>query len=78
MSNAAVVDLTEKVKEQKKNIERKTLNVKELAQVLGIGQTKARELCKTKGFPVIKIGNRYLVPITRLEEWLNNNIGKEF
>lgn len=78
MSNAAVVDLTQKVQEQKKNIERKTLNIKELAQVLGVGQTKARELCKTSGFPVIKIGNRYLIPITRLEEWINNNVGKEF
>ena len=73
-----VVDLTEKVKEQKRNIEKKTLNVKELAQVLGVGQTKARELCKTKGFPVIKLGNKYLVPIARLDEWINNNVGREF
>ncbi|MBC8580944.1 hypothetical protein [Zhenhengia yiwuensis] len=44
-----VKDLTEKVAEQKKNIERRTLSVKELAQVMGIGENKARQLCKSKG-----------------------------
>lgn len=73
-----VTDLTEKVKEQKKNIEKRTLSVKELAQVMGIGENKARQLCKSKGFPCIKVGNRILIPITRFEEWLNNSVGQEF
>ena len=73
-----VKDLTQKVAEQKKNIERRTLSVKELAQVMGIGENKARQLCKSKGFPCIKVGNRTLIPITRFEEWLNNSVGQEF
>lgn len=73
-----IEDLTEKVQAAKDKLEKRTLNVKELAQVLGVGETKARELCRSKGFPVLKIGNRYLIPITRFEEWLNNSIGKEF
>lgn len=74
-----VVDLTEKVKEQKKNIERQTLNIKELAQVMGCGENKARQIVRSKGFPCIKVGNRYLVPIAKFEEWLNNQaIGQEF
>lgn len=76
---SSVVDLTEKVKKQKKNIERQTLNIKELAQVMGCGENKARQIVRSKGFPCIKVGNRYLVPIAKFEEWLNNQaIGQEF
>ena len=76
---SSVVDLTEKVKEQKKNIERQTLNIKELAKVMGCGENKARQIVRSKGFPCIKVGNRYLVPIAKFEEWLNNQaIGQEF
>lgn len=73
-----IEDLTEKVQAAKDKLEKRTLTVKELAKVLGIGETKARELCRSKGFPVLKVGNRYLIPITRFEEWLNNSVGKEF
>lgn len=76
---SSVVDLTEKVKEQKKNIERQTLNIKELAQVMGCGENKARQIVRSKGFPCIKVGNRYLVPIKKFEAWLNDQaIGQEF
>lgn len=73
-----VRDLTEKVAEQKKNIEKMTLSVKELAQVMGIGENTARQLCRSKGFPTIKVGSRTLIPIRRFEEWLNNSVGQEF
>lgn len=73
-----VKDLTEKVAEQKKNIEKMTLSVKELAQVMGIGENAARQLCKSKGFPAIKVGSRTLIPIRKFEEWLNNSVGQEF
>lgn len=74
----AVVDLTEKVKEAKAKLEKRTLNVKQLAEVLGIGETKARQLCRSKGFPVLKVGNRYLIPIAQLDSWIEANVGKEF
>ena len=75
--NGRIEDLTEKVKAAKDKLERRTLNCKELAQVLGCGDTKARELMKSKGFPSFRIGNRWLVSITRFEEWLNNAEGQE-
>ena len=74
----AVVDLTEKVEEAKAKLEKRTLNVKQLAEVLGVGETKARQLCRTKGFPVLKVGNRYLIPIAQLDSWIEANVGKEF
>ncbi|MDF2612873.1 MAG: hypothetical protein K0S71_659 [Clostridia bacterium] len=78
MSNV-IKDLTEKVLEHKKEIEKKTFTAKEVSQVLGISENKVRQLLRAKnGIPNIKIGSRILVPITRFEEWLNNSIGQEF
>jgi excisionase family DNA binding protein len=73
-----LVDLTDKVKRQKEDIEKKTLSIRELAQVMGIGENTARQLARTKGFPVITIGKRKLVIISKFEEWLEENAGREF
>lgn len=73
-----VKDLTDKVEEQKKKIERLTLTVNEAAQVLGVGQNKMRQLTKVSGFPVIRVGTRILIPANKFETWINDNVGKEF
>lgn len=75
---AIVKDLTQKVIEQKKEIERKTLTIKELAAVLGVGEDKARQLTHTKGFPVVVLGKRRLIIASRLDSWLDENIGRVF
>ena len=51
------------------------LNVKELCEYLGIGQTKARELLSNpaNGFTV-RIGNRLYAHKGRLDNWLLNQI----
>ena len=76
--NGRIEDLTEKVKAAREKLEQRTLTIKELAQVLGIGETKARELMKSKGFPSFRISNKYLVSIVRFEQWLNEAEGKQF
>lgn len=38
------------------------LSVREIAKVLGISKTSAYELVRRKGFPVLKIGSRLVVP----------------
>lgn len=54
---------------------RALLNVKELCEYLGIGQTKARELLSNpaNGFTV-RIGNRLYAHKGRLDNWLLNQI----
>ena len=54
---------------------RALLNVKEMCEYLGIGQTKARELLSNpaNGFTV-RIGNRLYVHKGRLDHWLLNQI----
>jgi len=46
---------------------RKTLNVDEVAQLLGIGRTLAYQAVRRGEIPSIRIGNRYLVSKAALE-----------
>lgn len=51
------------------------LNVKEMCEYLGIGQTKARELlANSKNGFAIRIGNRLYAHKGRLDKWLLNQI----
>lgn len=76
---STVIDLTEKVQEQRKNIENKTISVKEFAKIMGCSENVAREMCRSKNPPpYIKIGNRYRIIISRLDQWLDTIIGNEF
>ena len=48
----------------------------EVSKCLNLGRDNTYALLKTKGFPSIQIGNQFLVPEDKLEEWVNNNLGK--
>lgn len=60
---------------EKKKEEKALLNVKEMCNYLGIGQTKARELIAdpSNGF-TIRIGNRLYAHRGKLDAWLLNQI----
>ena len=47
----------------------------EIAKVLGISKTSAYELVRSKGFPVLKIGSRMVVPKEKFREWVEQNTG---
>lgn len=51
------------------------LSVREIAKVLGISKTSAYELVRSKGFPVLKIGSRMVVPKEKFCEWVEQNTG---
>lgn len=51
------------------------LSVREIAKVLGISKTSAYELVRRKGFPVLKIGSRLVVPKEKFREWVAKNTG---
>lgn len=53
-------------------IKSKVYNVNDIKELLGIGNNKAYELMKCDNFPSFNIGNRWLVPIDRFDEWLMN------
>ena len=55
--------------------EKALLNVKEMCDYLGIGQTKARELlADPKNKFTVRIGNRLYAHKQRLDTWLINRI----
>ena len=50
----------------------KKITIQQMAKNLHIGLTKAYQLKKQPGFPVVKIGRKYLVDSEKLEQWLEN------
>ena len=57
------------------SLPRKTYNVQEAAMVLGISVPKTYQLCQAKGFPAVRLGARIVIPIDRLDAWLNEQAG---
>jgi predicted DNA-binding transcriptional regulator AlpA len=51
-----------------------TLNADQVAQVLGISRAGAYTLMHSKGFPVIQINKRLVVPRDRFLEWMERKI----
>lgn len=54
-------------------MEKATMSVQELSAQMGISLPKAYELVKQPGFPTIRIGTRYLIPVDAYKEWLIKN-----
>ena len=52
------------------------LNSETAAKLLGISISGMYELMHEKGFPVLKIGTRLVVPRDKLREWVEQNVGK--
>lgn len=52
------------------------LNAATVARVLGIAPSSAYELMHERGFPVLKIGNRMVVPKEQFIRWVNQNTGE--
>ena len=54
-----------------------TLNVVQVAAVLGISRAGAYELVHSEGFPALKIGSRIVVPKDKLQEWIDANTAQK-
>ena len=54
-----------------------TLNVVQVAAVLGISRAGAYELVHSEGFPALKIGSRILVTKDKLREWIDANTAQK-
>ena len=52
------------------------LNAETAAKLLGISISSMYELMHEKGFPVLKIGTRLVVPREKLRSWVEQNVGK--
>ena len=52
------------------------LSVPEMATALGISRAGAYELARSEGSPVLRIGNRIVIPKDKLQEWVDKQTEK--
>ena len=51
------------------------LNAETVSQVLGVSPSSGYELMHAPGFPILKIGNRMVVPKEKFIQWVEQNTG---
>ena len=51
------------------------LNAETVAKLLGISPSSGYELMHEKGFPVLRIGSRLVVPKEKFRAWVERNTG---
>lgn len=50
------------------------LNAQMVAKLLGISPSSSYELMHGKGFPVLRVGNRLVVPKEKFRQWVEEQI----
>lgn len=70
--------ITGKIRKHNELVKKRTLAIKEWADVEGISYNQALRFTHVKDFPLIKIGRERRVIVSRLDEWLDKHIGEEF
>lgn len=53
------------------------LNANDIANALGIGRVMAYTIMKSKGFPVVLVGKRKIVPKAAFIDWLDAQLNTE-
>jgi|LSQX01.1.fsa_nt_gb excisionase family DNA binding protein len=55
-------------------MEKLAISIEEFAKSTGIGRSKAFELSKQPGFPIVRLGRRIIIPVDALKAWLENQV----
>lgn len=58
-------------------LQQQYLKPQDVMKHLQLGRDKVYELCRTPGFPAIKIGISYRIDPEEYKKWLKRNIGKQ-
>ena len=58
-------------------MERLLLRPSEVAELLGIGRSKAYELCASNQLKVVRIGKSIRVPVEALHQWMHEQMARE-
>ncbi|OOM11154.1 helix-turn-helix domain-containing protein [Clostridium saccharobutylicum] len=56
----------------------KTMSVKEFCNEYGVGINKGYEIINSIDFPMLRLGRRILIIRSKVDEWMENQIGKRF
>lgn len=57
-------------------MEKLTITVKEMAELLGVGRPMAYALVNRSDFPVIRLGRKIVIPIEKLKQWMDDHINE--
>ncbi|ELC8367529.1 DNA-binding protein [Clostridium perfringens] len=72
-----MINISEKMKEHNELVKKRTLSIKEWAELEGISYNQALKFTHVKDFPIIKLGRERRVVISRLDKWFEDHIGTE-
>lgn len=61
-----------------RHIKKKTMTVEEFRKEWGVGYNKAYEMVNAEDFPIIKLGRKYLIIRSKVDEWIETHIGTQF
>lgn len=56
----------------------KTMSVKEFCSEYGVGINKGYEIINSRYFPMLRLGRRIIIIRSKVDEWIENQIGKSF
>ena len=57
-------------------IYKKTMSVKEFSNAYSIGENKAYEIVNMHNFPMVRCGKKIIIISSKVDEWLESQIGK--
>lgn len=72
-----MINISEKMKEHNELVKKRTLSIKEWAEVEGISYNQALKFTHVKDFPIIKLGRERRVVVSKLDKWFEEHIGTE-
>ena len=72
-----MINISERMKEHNELVKKRTLAIKEWAEVEGISYNQALKFTHVKDFPIIKLGRERRVVVSRLDKWFEDHIGTE-
>lgn len=72
-----MINISEKMKEHNELVKKRTLSIKEWAEVEGISYNQALKFTHVKDFPIIRLGRERRVVVSRLDKWFEDHIGIE-
>ncbi|CAM3775076.1 DNA-binding protein [Clostridium perfringens] len=72
-----MINISERMKEHNELVKKRTLSIKEWAEVEGISYNQALKFTHVKDFPIIKLGRERRVVVSRLDKWFEDHIGTE-
>ena len=72
-----MINISEKMKDHNELVKKRTLSIKEWAEVEGISYNQALKFTHIKDFPIIKLGRERRIVVSRLDKWFEEHIGTE-